>query len=239
MKKYIFRILIILAVAGLISCKQNPKVLLIVGGHTYDTTEFYEMFHSMEGIKFDSVSYPQAKNLLRSNKTDEYDLLLFYDFIPDLPLNDSNVFIRLTEQGKPMLFLHHAICTFQDWDGYKEIIGGKYLMPEYHTDTSIHSGYRHGIDLPITIVDRSHPVTNGIEDFIIHDEGYSNILISSDVHPLFESSHPDCSPLVGWVNQANHSTCLYLMFGHDKHAYNNESLHQILNNAIHWLADLG
>ncbi len=237
MKKYIFRTLLILVAVGLISCKQHPKVLLIVGGHTYDTTKFYEMFHSMEGIEFDSVSYPQAINVLRSNDPDDYDLLLFYDFIPDMSLNDSNTFNRLTAQGKSMLFLHHAICTFQDWDGYKEIIGGKYFMPEYHAEKSLHSRYRHDIDLPITIIDRSHPVTNGIDDFIIRDEGYSNIQINKDVHPLFGSSHPDCSHLVGWVNQADHSTCLYLMFGHDKHAYNNESLHQILDNGIHWLAD--
>ena len=238
MKTYISRTVLILLAVGLFSCNQTPKVLVIVGGHEYDTTEFFEMFHSLEGIVFDSVSYPQAMDLLQSNKTDDYDLLLFYDFIPDMPLNDSNAFIHLTTQGKSMLFLHHAICTFQEWDGYKEIVGGKYMMPGYHADNSLHSGYRHDIDLPITVIDHSHPVTTGVEDFIIHDEGYSNIQISKEIHPLFGTSHPDCSPLVGWVSQANKSTCLYLMFGHDKLAYNNESLLQILNNSIHWLADL-
>ena len=238
MKIYISRIVLTLSVVGLISCNQTPKVLLIVGGHEYDTTEFFELFQSLEGVIFDSVSYPQAMDLLKSSKTDDYDVLLFYDFIPDMPLKDSTVFVHLTAQGKSILFLHHAICTFQEWDGYKSMIGGKYVMPEYQTDTFLHSGYRHDIDLSITVIDHSHPVTTGIEDFIIHDEGYSNIQINKEIHPLFGTSHPDCAPLVGWINQADQSTCLYLMFGHDKQAYNNESLHQILNNSIHWLADL-
>ena len=103
-------ILILVVVAG---CSKSPEVLVIVGGHEYDTTEFFEMFHSLERISFDSVSHPAALELLSSSKVGQYDLLLFYDFIPDMPLTDSVLYLKLTRLGMPMIFMHHAICTFQ------------------------------------------------------------------------------------------------------------------------------
>lgn len=238
MKKTIFNIILLVTTASLISCTQTPKVLLIVGGHDYDTTEFFQMFYSMEGIAFDSASHPGVMKILQSEEVDSYDMLLFYDFIPDMPLKDSAVFINLSKQGIPMLFLHHALATFQGWEGYQEMVGGKYVMPGFTTDTTLLSDYKHDIDLRIKVMDQVHPVTKEINEFVIHDEGYSNIRMQEGIHPLLGTSHPDCAPLTGWVNHYNQSTCLYLMFGHDKHAYANASFQQLLQNSIHWLTNL-
>lgn len=238
MQKIIFKIILLITTGSLIGCTQTPKVLLIVGGHDYDTTEFFQMFHSMEGIAFDSVSHPAAMKLLQSEEVDSYDLLLFYDFIPDMPLKDSIVFLSLSQQGKPMLFLHHALCTFQKWDGYQQMVGGRYVMPGFTIDTTLLSNYKHDIDLRIEVMDLVHPVTKELKEFVIHDEGLSNIQIQEGIHPLLGTNHPDCAPLVGWVNHYNQSTCLYLMFGHDKYAYANESFQQLLHNSIHWLTSL-
>ncbi|MCK5066983.1 MAG: ThuA domain-containing protein [Bacteroidales bacterium] len=228
-------ILIFVTVAG---CSKSPEVLVIVGGHEYDTTEFFEMFHSMEGINFDSVSHPAALELLSSSKVGQYDLLIFYDFIPDMPLSDSTLYLKLTRLGMPMIFMHHAICTFQQWDGYQQMVGGRYVMPGFHPDSTLHSGYAHDMDLKIEVLDPSHPVTSGTGEFMIHDEGYYNILINKEVHPLLGTSHRYCAPQVAWVNECDRSTCLYLMFGHDKQAYTNTSLHQLLKNSIFWLSGL-
>ena len=237
MKKVIFKVILLITTASLIGCTQTPKVLLVVGGHDYDTTEFFHMFHSMEGIAFDSVSHPVAMKLLQSEEIDSYDLLLFYDFIPDMPLQDSTVFINLSKQGKPMLFLHHALATFQGWEGYHQMVGGRYVMPGFTTDTALFSDYKHDLDLRIEVMDQIHPVTKELKEFVIHDEGYSNIQMQEGIHPLLGTNHPDCAPLVGWVNHYNRSTCLYLMFGHDKYAYANGSFQQLLQNSIHWLTN--
>ena len=226
---------ILLAVAG---CSNTPEVLVITGGHAYDTTEFFEMFHSLENIRFDSVSHPAALELLSSPEIGKYDLLLFYDYLPDMSLADSLVFQDLTLLGMPMIFMHHALCTFQKWDGYQQMVGGKYVMPGYHPDSSLHSGYAHDVDLKIEVLDPNHPVTRGISEFVIHDEGYYNIQINQEVHPLLGTSHPYCASQVAWENQANNSTCIYLMFGHDKQAYVNEHLKLLLQNSIQWLSNL-
>lgn len=225
----------LLAAAG---CSSSPEVLVITGGHAYDTTEFFEMFQSLEGIHFDSASHPLAMELIASPEVRKYDLLLFYDYQPDLPLSDSAVFYQLTQQGMPMIFLHHALCSFQQWEGYGQMVGGKYVMPGTDPDSSLYSGYAHDLDLNIEVLDRSHPVTRGIDEFVIHDEGYFNIQINGMAHPLLGTSHPECAAVVAWENQKHNSPCIYLMFGHDKQAYANENLRTLLRNSIQYLSAL-
>ena len=136
-----------------------------------------------------------------------------------------------------MIFMHHALCTFQQWDGYQQMVGGKYVMPAYHPDSSLHSGYAHDLDLKIKVLDHSHPITRGIGEFLIHDEGYYNIQINKEAQPLLGTTHQFCAPQVAWINQCQQSTCLYLMFGHDKQAYSNEHLKLLLQNSIQWLSN--
>jgi len=226
----------ILAVMILFGCNRPARILVVTGGHAFDTVEFFDLFTSPENTLFDTVSHPRALELLSSKKVDRYRVLVFYDYLPDLPLKDSIIFQGLSQKGIPMLFLHHALCNFQRWDGYSQMVGGKYMIPEFEPDSALHSAYRHDIDIQVKVLDPNHPVTAGVEDFVIHDEGYSNIRISKDVHPLLGTSHPDCAPLMGWVNQYQNSTCLYLMFGHDSQAYSNENLRLLLNNSIQWLS---
>jgi type 1 glutamine amidotransferase len=236
MKKLSIHIFILLAVASMAGCNKPINMLLVVGGHGYDTTEFYDMFRSLKGIRFDSVSYPGAREFLQTDQINEYEVLVFYDFIPDMPEKDSSIFLSLTQQGKSMLFLHHSLCTFQGWDGYMHMVGGRYVMEGYASDSSLLSDYKHDIDLEVKVVNNNHPLTRGVSDFEIHDEGYSNIMILDEVIPLLSADHPDCSPLVGWTHTFNRSATAYLIFGHDKYAYENSSFQQLLSNAIHWLA---
>lgn len=230
-------LLLLLIFAGLTTaCKKQVSVLVITGGHAFDTTEFFATFRSLEGVHFDSVSQPEAMNLLASNRVLNYDVLAFYDFVPDMDQSDSTVFLHLSNLGISMLFLHHSICNFQQWDGYMHMVGGRYHSPGFGTDSLLLSDYRHDIELEMQITDPNHPVTAGIEAFAIRDEGYSNIAYMSGITPLLETDHPDCSPITGWVNSYGHSSIVYLMLGHDKHAYSNEAFKKLLTNSLHWLS---
>jgi len=235
-KTLIYTVSLILFIS-MMGCNKATNVLLVVGGHSYDTTEYFDIFRNLEGIRFDSISYPAAREFLQSDQVMDYDVIVYYDFIPDMAMKDSSIFLHLSQTGKSMLFLHHALGTFQKWEGYKKMVGGRYMMPEFTTDSTLLSDYKHDIDMVVEVVDHDHPVTHGISEFTIHDEGYSNLSIVEGVIPLLRTDHPDCSSLVAWVHEYNASTTAYLIFGHDKLAYENKSFQQLLFNAINWLAD--
>ena len=238
MKKRVHKFLFItiLALIILAGCDRPARILVVTGGHAFDTVEFFDLFSSLENTLFDTVSHPRALELLASNKIDRYQVLVFYDYLPEMQLSDSIIFRGLSQKGISMLFLHHALCNFQQWDGYSQMVGGKYIIPEFEPDSTLHSNYRHDMDIQVTVLDPNHPVTAGVDNFVIHDEDYSNIRVNKDVIPLLGTSNPDCAPLLGWVNQYQRSTCLYLMLGHDRQAYTNENLRLLLNNSIQWLS---
>ena len=218
-------------------CNKPVNILVVLGGHSFDTTEFFDLFQSLEGIEMDSVYYPDALEIMQNGKCDAYDVLVFYDYMPDLPESDSRVFLNLSSQGKPMLFLHHALCSFQAWEGYMEMLGGKYVMAGPGVDPGDVSDYKHDIDMEIEVVDTGHPITMGMEDFSIHDEGYSNISLAPGIEALLRTGHPDSSPVVGWTWKTDRSSVVYLMLGHDRYAYENPSFKQLVGQSITWLAD--
>jgi hypothetical protein len=228
-----------LFLSGLIAgCKTPVRVLVITGGHDFDTIEFFRTFHALEGVEMDSVFHPEAMELLRSDAINAYEVLVFYDFIPEMPGKDSVIYRELTRQAKPMLFLHHSLCSFQQWDGYMEMVGGRYHMPGFTEDSSLLSDYKHDIDILVHVADPAHPVTAGLDPFTIHDEGYTNMTILPGVKPLLLTEHPDCAPVLGWTNTRDESTVVYLMLGHDKNAYEHPAFRQLLQQSINWLAGL-
>ena len=155
-----------------------------------------------------------------------------------MPPEQAAVFEELSREGMPMIFMHHALGSYQLNDNYARMVGGKYVMPEHESDSSLHSDYEHDIDLLIEVLDPEHPVTRGISEFTIHDEGYYNIQVHEGVHPLLGTSHPHCAPVVAWENKYHNSTNLYLIFGHDKLAYANESFKLLLTNSVQYLTNL-
>ncbi len=230
-------ILWIILAFWLAGCKQPVQVLVVLGGHDFDTTEFFDALGALEEVEYEAVYHPEALKMLHQDHADAYDVFVFYDFLPDMPEKDSTVFIELISQGKSMLFLHHALCTSQEWDGYMEMVGGRYVMPGFGADSSEFSDYRHDIDMEIGIVDPSHPVTFGMKSFTIHDEGYSNIAVLDGVTPLLTTDHPDSSPVVGWAHLYKQSKIVYLMLGHDRYAYENPAFGQLMRQSIHWLKE--
>jgi len=217
-------------------CNKPVNVLVVLGGHSFDTTEFFDLFNSLEGVNMDSIYHPEAMEVMQSGKSETYDVLVFYDFMPNLPESDSSVFLNLTGKGIPLLFVHHSLCSFQLWDGYMEMLGGKYVMAGPGIYPGDVSDFKHDIDMRIELVDMEHPITRDMTDFTIHDEGYSNITLTSDITPLLRTDHPDCSPTVGWTMKKDQSTIVYLMLGHDRLAYQNPSFKQLLERSIFWLA---
>jgi len=214
-------------------CTDNLNVLLVTGGHSYDTTEFFNLFRSYEGISVDTISQPGANMLLEENNND-YDVIVFYDMWQDITPAQKDAYLSLLDVGTGIIFLHHSLVSYQDWDELGNIRGGKYRERGYGADSSKFSGYEHGLDLQVKVLDQNHPVTKDMQDFQIYDEGYYNLEMLPDIVPLLQTSHPLCASYVAWTNEYKQSRIVYIMLGHDRQAYENFSFRQLIGNAIHW-----
>ena len=234
------RIVLIELCLLLVSCNRKPdtlKVLLICGGHDYDTIEFLDVFRFIEAIEFDTMIQPHANEIITGEGVYKYDVLVFYDMWQVISEAEKQAYLDLWVEGKGMIFLHHSLVSYQLWDEFGDAIGGRYHLQEVVKDSAKVSDYMHDIDIDVKLIDPDHPVTRGISDFTTHDEGYSNIEIKPDVSLLLSVDHPDCAPYVGWTKQHRNSRIVYLMLGHDRNAYKSESFVKLLENAILWTAD--
>lgn len=230
-------------VLALSSCQKPARVLLVTGGHDYDTLEFHQLFHQLRGIVTDSLVQPGALETINTSimqttgKEKPFDVLVFYDFVTDMAPADSSLYLQLSEAGVPMLFLHHSLCNIQGWSGFQELAGGQYITPNVDVDSSLWSDYAHDVILDVSISRPDHPICQGIPEFRIHDEAYSNLQVSPNATILLETDHPDCHRQIGWTLRSGNSQVVYLIFGHDRHAYESPEFQKLLENSIHWLAE--
>ena len=213
---------------------RNPTILLVTGGHSFDHEPFFAMIHSLGNFDIDTLSQPRANRSLLSDSIDRYDAIVFYDMWQGISFEEKEAFMRLTEKGTGLVFLHHSLVSYQDWDEFEKIRGGKYYERGYDYPPDKLSGYKHDIEIEVTVTDPSHPVTKGIDDFRIFDEGYSNIGVMPGVNPLLTTDHPDCSDIIAWEHTYNNSRVVYILPGHDNHAWSDSIYRSILSNAIKW-----
>jgi type 1 glutamine amidotransferase len=230
--KEIYRILfiVVLSLFVIAACqtKRPIKVLVVTGGHAYDTANFVKMFRQMESVSFDTLIQPSANMLYNSPEIEQYDALVFYDMHQQITEDQKTSFINLLEQGKGVVFLHHSIGSYQEWDEYIQILGGRYDLDS--------SGYQEGIDIEVEVLNPKNPVTKGLADFSVHDESYYDTKVIPGIKPILRTSHEKSDEYLGWTNQYGNSRIVYLQSGHDNNAYSNLNYRQLIEQAIAWVS---
>ena len=216
------------------SLKKQIQILLVTGGSKAAPDAFLDIFFSMPGIKVDTLGQPRANEALLSDSIKKYHTLVFYDMNQNITEQQKVAFLKLTKSGTGLVFLHHSLVSYQEWDEFKKIVGGKYYERRFNYPPERVSDYKHDLVLDVKVLNRRHPVIRGITDFTILDEGYSNTEILPGITPLLTVDHPDCTDIIAWTNSYQKSKVVYLLLGHDDHAYNNQNYRKLVHNAILW-----
>ncbi len=214
---------------------QTIKIMLVTGGHAFDTIQFFQMFDKLEGIEYTHFQQPEANAKLAQGAGEVFDVLVFYDMWPSISDAEKAAYIRLTKQGKPFLFLHHSIASYQQWPQFEKIVGGKYVeklrgVPEEQLST-----YEHDVWVYCD-VENYTPVTSGFRQLRFFDEVYGNLRISENIKPLLRTRHPKSSEYVAWESTFNSSKIVYLQPGHDRRTYESEDYQKLLLQSIRYLA---
>jgi len=253
----------------------NIKVLFISKYHNFDRENLFAALDTFDDITWTHVEHPAATNFYDPELAAPYDVLLFYDAFAgrtfqresdgvianmDNPPTEKmkRDFAQLLRNGnKGFVFFHHAVASWaHTWPEYGEVIGavadwGKPLKNIRGRDYAA-SGALGAVKQRITVVDKAHPLTAGVEDFDIVDEAYLCPIFEDSVHPILRTDfkpldtafplrpltkgHPPGSNLTGWYKTAERSPVVYLQHGHDNQAWVNPSWRRLMLNAIKWAA---
>ncbi|GIV20311.1 MAG: hypothetical protein KatS3mg023_2062 [Armatimonadota bacterium] len=214
------------------------RVLIVTGGHDFEREPFFEMFRSFEGITFEEVQHPNAHARLTPEAGKGYDVVVLYDMWQPISEESQAAFVKLLRNGKGLVALHHSLASYQLWDEYRLIIGGKWYTEKWKQNGAERppSTFQHDVQLKVHIVDRNHPVTRGIQDFHIRDETYGNFEVLPKVKPLLTTDEPTSNRVIGWAHTYGKSRVVYIQLGHDHYAYENPSYRRLVWQAIRWVA---
>ena len=252
---------------------------MVTKGHPFDAPAFFAVFDSIDGIEWTHVEHPDALGLVDPARAAEFDVFVMYDMpgitftradppveFPEPPPGYPEAFQRLLDEGKGMVFLHHAIAGWPAWEGYAEIVGGRFHYQPAALDGIDYpdSGYRHDVTHTVEVLDPTHPICAGIDPtFSITDEVYLFPVLEDRVEPLMRSSydfvdsnfysadlairgsrndrtgwhHPPGSNLVAWTRTVGASSIAYVQFGDGPDTYADPNYRRIVANAIRWAAD--
>jgi type 1 glutamine amidotransferase len=214
------------------------RIVLIHGGHDFQTNDFLRVFKENPDISFQTAEYPQAQAWFAAEKAADYDVLVFYDMWQTISDQAKIDLVNRLKEGKGLVALHHSLASFQEWDEYARIIGGRYHLKKWNQNGVEKAGstYLHDVDFKVRVADPGHPVTQGLQDFAIHDETYGGFEVGSEAHVLLTTDAPTSGPAIGWSKTYGPARVVYIQLGHDRQAYENPNYRRLVRQAILWVA---
>ncbi len=214
------------------------RVVVITGGHGFNRNEFFKIFQGHDDIEYREVVQPKANDLYTPEARKTYDVIVMYDMWQKITAEQKKNLIARLNEGLPLVVLHHAIASYQDWPEYEKIIGARYYLQPTMVRGKLHprSTYQHDVRFTVKIADPNHPITRGMADFEIVDETYNLFDVADDVHPLLTVEHEKSGKIIGWTHHYGNSRIVYIQLGHGPSAFGNENYRRLVAQAIRWVA---
>jgi uncharacterized protein len=234
MKRFRLLTLSLFLIVSVSTSAKKLNVIVVTGGHNFDRESFFKMFDSFEGVIYTELKHPEANLQLGTIDPKTFDAVVFYDMPKTISEAEKESYYKLLKLGKGLLFLHHSQCSYQQWDEYKTIVGGKYHEEKNSPQTST---YQHDVTFTVKITDKKHPVTKGIKDFDILDEVYGNTEVLPEVTTLLSTNHPESSSVIGWTHKKENSRIVYIQPGHDKNGWFNPNYQKLVKQAIAYVSE--
>ena len=215
------------------------KVVVVTGGHDFERGPFFKMLDSIEGITYTEAIQKDHSELFEDISGWDYDVIVFYSMTQQISEKRRKNFLKLLDRGVGVVALHHTMGSFQEWPEFKKIIGTRYYLKDTMEDGVLCKGssFKHDIDMAIRVADKQHPITEGLNDFPIHDEGYKYCRFDQGNRVLLTTDHAASDKTVGWVKRYGKAKVCTIQLGHDSKAYENRNYRLLVNRAILWTAN--
>lgn len=217
---------------------EKIRLLIVAGGHDFHTNQFFQVFKDNPDVTFVAATHPDAHKLLRPESAANFDVLVLYDLWQKIDGEGKTNFVNFLKSGKGLVSLHHSIANYQEWPEYWEIVGGRYYLQPTEVDgvQKARSIWKHDVEVPVRIADPGHPVTRGVQDFVIHDETYGLFDMLPGSHALLTTEESTSAKNISWAKTYGDARVVYLQLGHDKLAYADPNFRRLVAQAIRWTA---
>jgi type 1 glutamine amidotransferase len=131
--------------------------------------------------------------------------------------------VEFVERGGGFLNLHNSMGLYPADGPYLKLVGGAY------------TGHGPLERFCVEVVDREHPVTQGVSTFTVADEQHAPIYDETKVHLLLQSRSDEGKlAAAGWTREPGQGRLCHLASGHTREALLHPMYQRLLQNAIQW-----
>jgi type 1 glutamine amidotransferase len=224
--------------SGMAQAATPIRVLLIAGddvGPYHDWRDISESTRDVlvSSTRFD-VKVSEDPLILESGTAlKAYDVIVLTMYnrsVPTITGQAKENLLNFVKQGKGFYVQHLGSASFSEWEEFGKLCGRKWVMGT--------SGHGPRSVFKVDVVNKNHPITQGIDDFRIFDELYAKLQGDSDIDVLV-STYSDWSkqtePLV-FSRSYGKGRCVHNALGHDFKAIKNPGMQQIIRRAVEWAA---
>ncbi|MDZ4801224.1 MAG: ThuA domain-containing protein [Bryobacteraceae bacterium] len=198
------------------------RVLVVTGGHDYDPS-FDSVFEGYTDVRVTVDPHPKAYNrdLLKS-----FDVLVLYDMIDTLTDMQRRNLTNFLEAGRGVVVLHHALCSYNGQDWWKQVTGGQYEQKK--------STYLHDRDYTAKRV-ADHPVTAGLPaQWSVHDETYKGMNYAEGNKVLVTTDDATGDGPLVWISTYSKSRVVSIQTGHNRESHYDPIYRRLVHNAMIW-----
>lgn len=216
---------------------------LAIGGTAFPFHSFDEVGSLLTDAFDDDVRVTTTTDRDDLRTLSEYDVLV--DYLTDSTLTDEQLddLLSFVRGGGGYVGVHCAsdltseASTDPDdvidhreepHEELRDLLGGHFVThPEQQ-------------DVAVEIVDRDHPVTEGIDDFTAFDEPYQ-VVVDDDIRVLARMDRDDDldGMPVAWVTEYGDGRVFYLSLGHTEEALTHPTVRTLLSRGARWTAGDG
>lgn len=224
----LFAFLALLASCGkknaFLSMTEPRRVEILVLGHEseHHNSEKLMMYLStplfQKGI---NLTYTADVNDLNEETLYNYDGLMIYANHDSISPAQEAALKDYVQSGKALIPIHSASYCFRNSDWYVSAVGGQF---------SKHGDGR----FTATIVDKTHPIMNGIEEFETWDETYVHTAINPDKQVLMERVDGNNREPYTWIRNEGDGRVFYTAYGHNEETWKQPEFHELVANGILW-----
>ncbi len=217
--------------------KMELQALALIGDHYHHPHYIppaLEPVFQKAGIKY-SFIYDVTK--LNAETLKNIKLLVILRDGMIWPENDKNMVFWLTEEqekaiedfvknGGGFLALHNstALKRLDDKKSiYRDLLGSSY------------NGHGPGDEkFEVRVINKEHPVTDGVADYIAIDERHTPIIHADDITFLTEAVNGDQRSVNGYVRTYGKGRICHLANGHNLEVLSNPNMQKMMLNGVLW-----
>ncbi len=168
-----------------------------------------------------NLTYTSDPNDLNDNNLALFDGVMIYANHDEITSEQEKSLKSYVEGGKAFIPLHSASFCFRNSDWFVETVGGQFKS--------------HGVgDFTVDIIDPSHQIMQGVNEFETWDETYVHSKLNPDMTVLMERVEGDHREPWTWVREQGKGRVFYTAYGHDERTWSKPDFHTLVANGVYW-----